>query len=416
MGKNKLSKVAHGAGQAGDSAKLTESLTTVVEQFRTDAHREVERGEWEDSVRARSAFVKSKANQEMAERALGRAKQAVPLATDIYDGLYEPLGFAEPAIAEIAQASCEAQLLALCAVIPPGDWPALLVAATKSAALLAFTVGHQASLAGVADTAKVIRVWHANATAITSVAQCQTILGLNLVNGDVLKAVKAARILGTVPVPDVATLAALDAGGHLASIAEMESLAKLGGDLVANKSMRALPTPPKDTEITAFNTKAGTTAAEVAECWDLLTANVDDDLKKCQIIKSLAMAPEAKRTHFKTLVENYDDLMDRTSISGSTVASLLDAGLLKARGKKYSSGNWGPGAVYVFELTGQGRLHPEWHIHFKSAGGKKEALVAGAGWKDADEKYGAGVKTFGGSEPKLVASLKAAGAWKSTSF
>jgi len=248
------------------------------------------------------------------------------------------------------------------------------------------------------------------------VAQCQTILALHLVHGDALIAVKAARLLGTPQVPDVAALTALDAGGLFASITDIASLTKLGGDLAANMAMRALPTAPKDTEIEAFNLKGGTTPVEAAASWTLLTANVADDLKKHQIMRSLAVAPNATRTDFERLVTNYAALMDRGQIVGKTVALLVGSGILQAQGKLYSSGTWGPGCVYVFRLAGQGRLIPEWHIHFKSAGGRREALVAGAGWKDADEKYGSGVKTFGGSEPKLVESLRNAGAWKSTMF
>ncbi|MGH9132773.1 MAG: hypothetical protein ACRDZZ_02465, partial [Ilumatobacteraceae bacterium] len=342
MGRSKLSKVTHGAGEAGDSAKLTSGVTSIVDQFRKDVAREVEQAAWEGTVKQRAAFVNTKPDKAMAERALDRAKNAIPFANDIYDKLYAVVAFDEPAIGEISKGSCEQGLLDLCAVVPPGDWSALLGAITKDTSLLAFAIAHRASL-GVADTAAVVRVWHANEAALTSAADCAAILALTLVNSDPAIGVRAARLLRTPQVPDLAALTALDTGGNFASITEIASLTKLGGDLSANKAMRALSPAPNDDDIKAFNTAVGRTPAEAAASWNALTTNVADAQKKYQIIRTLKVVPSATKTDFDRLVTNYAALMDRTTISGNTVALLVDAGVLQPLGKTYTSGNWGHG-------------------------------------------------------------------------
>jgi hypothetical protein len=116
------------------------------------------------------------------------------------------------------------------------------------------------------------------------------------------------------------------------------------------------------------------------------------------------------------MVDSWDDMSDRGTVDGKIVAQLVSKGMLIAKGKLYNSGTWGHGAVYVFEVPGGGRIEAEWHIHFQSAGGNREANIAGAGWKNASQKYGVGAKSFDGNEPQLVAAMRATDKWLKKSF
>jgi hypothetical protein len=258
----------------------------------------------------------------------------------------------------------------------------------------------------VADAATVVQVWQANPTYVTSVADANSILALNLVNNDAPKGIAAATLLGTAQVPDIATLSAIDAGGQL-TIKALTAYTALGGDLLASKGMRALAEQPKLDDIKAFNLKAGRTPQEAAASWALLQANVADDLKKTQIIRSVVKADKADLAAFNRLVTNWGDLSDRDSISSEMVASLVTSGLVVPKGKVYDSNTWGKGCIYVFELAGQGRLFPEWHLHFEFG---KKTTVKGAGWKNQDTRYGLGEKTFAHSA-KLEKAIQDAGKW-----
>lgn len=407
LGRRGVRKVAYGVGQANDNADLTAKVAAIVATFERDATRAVEQRQWESTVEARAAFVASKADQPMAAKALDRAKQDVARAGAIYDGLYQVVGFDVARVDRLAATATEDGMLDLRGVIPAPEWPAFLMAATTSDELLTFAVAHKADLTGVANAASVMPVWQANPVHVRSVADADTILGLALVTNDVAKAVVAASLLGTPQVPDIAALTVICAAGVIPTINNLRLYVNAGGDPVSNKEMRALPEAPTLAEIKAFNAKVGRTPVEAAASWTALKANVTDDQKRYQIIKSIIKVEDASLADFTRLVTNWVALSDRTTITSGTVASLVKSGLLVPRGKVYDSGTWGRGCVYVFNLAYQGRLFPEWHLHFQFG---RTTTVAGAGWKNQDEKYGSGVKTFG-SAPALEKAISDAGYW-----
>jgi hypothetical protein len=367
--------------------------------------------------------VASKSDAAMAKQALVRAKlnpakPAIAHATEIFDGLYQPLAFAAPAIAEITNASAEQELLNLRPSMAPVDWSPFLVTATSSTSLITFAVARRASLGGVANPAAIVRCWHGNPAALASVADCQNVLSLALVNNDVDKAVVAASILGTPQIANLPALTTLVASGLFTTINQIRTVSRLGGDVACNKRMLDLTGAPglKNDEVSAFNLKAGTTVADALQCWTLLSANVADEQKKVQIVRSLVLAPSATRAHFMLMVQNYAALMDREHISCAHVVTLINAGMVIPKGRYYDSPRSGKGCVYVFELAGQGRLEPEWHIHFASAGGNRPANAVGTGWKNKSERFDQQVKTFTPNSQALIACLKTAQAWVEVRF
>lgn len=390
VGRHGVRKVTHGAGQDGDVRKRGEKITGIVTGFKRDASRAVEQQSWEGTVTARNDFINGKEKKEMAARALERAGQDIGRAGAIYDSLYQPIAFDEERVARLASTSSERQLIGLSGVIPPAAWAALLSTITASDELIQFAIAHQPALTGVANAALVVPVWHANPAHITSVADVNAILALNLVQNDVAKGIDAASVLGTVPVPDIAALTVID--GQVASIKNVKTWAAIGGDVLATKGIRALPEAPKLEVIQTFYAKAGRTKAEAQQSWTDLTTHVTDDQKKSQIVQSVAKAEKATLADFNRIVTNWATLGDRTTVNSATVAQLVTAGILLPVGSTYTSTEWGRGATYFFTIGGQGRLTPEWHIHFKFD--KKDPTVVGAGWKNQSQKHTLGVKTF----------------------
>jgi hypothetical protein len=217
-------------------------------------------------------------------------------------------------------------------------------------------------------------------------------------------------------IADLPALAAVDASGAFASIAELTELAELGGDLVSSKRMRALASPPRDEHITAFNQRAGTTAAQVAAEWAHIQATIADVGLHGLLVRAFALAPDARPVDLGRMVDNWTAMSDRSTVEGNVVAALVNRGMLLPKGKSYNSGTWGHGGVYRFEIPGGGRIEAEWHIHYQSSGSKKEATIAGAGWKNKAQKYGVGQKSFDGNEPQLVAAIRAKGEWMKVVF
>lgn len=414
LGKNKLAKMNRSTGQGDDMADLAAQAKIIVDAFQADVTRQEDAAAWEATVEERNAFVASKADPAMAAKALERAKQAIPLAGQIYDLIYAPLAFAEASISRVTALGAEQRLIDLHPTFHVGTWPAFVTAATTGPqGRLQFALDNAATLVAVAAPGPALRVWFANSAKVTSAADAQAILGLSLVGGDPVIGASAAKLIGLSMVPDLATLTAINNSGSFASIDEIKGLGALGGDLVTSKQMRALTKSPlHDKHITAFNARAGTTAVQIAQEWAHITATLSDDGLRGNMVRALALAEDgAGRTDLRRLVDNWSDMSDRSSVDGDVVAQLVSKGLLVARGKMYNSGNWGHGAVYVFEVAGGGRIEAEWHIHFKSAGGHREANVAGAGWKNAAQKYGVGQKSFDGNEPKLVKAMRDTGKW-----
>jgi hypothetical protein len=407
LGRVGTRKVTHGAGQGGDAAKLTEKVTNVVTTFKNDAARALEHRQWEDTVAARNAFVAGKADAEMAALALERAKQDIALAGRIYDTLYEGLALDKASIARLAATDSEMAMLASHAVIPAPAWTEFLAAATRSDALIAFARAHQADLAGLANAGAVLQVWQANTTHVTSVADANTVLALPLVNHDATKAVDAAALVGTPQVPDLTALTLIAAGGQINTIKTLKLYAELGGDVLATRAMRNLAEKPTLDQIKAFYLKVGRDPAEASNSWQLLTANVTDDLKKVQIIRSVAKVAAAQLVDFNRLVTNWANLSDRTTVADGIVVQLVKAGLLIPLGHSYTSATWGKGAAYVFNLAGQGRLNPEWHVHFKFGA---KTTVCGAGWKNDAEAGDPGVKSFSAGSG-LETAITGAGKW-----
>jgi hypothetical protein len=391
LGRVGTRKVTYGAGQGDDAAKLTEKVTNVVATFRRDTAKAREHQQWEDTVATRNTFVAGKADAEMASLALERAKDDIGLAGRIYDTLYEVLALDKACIARIAATDTETAMLALHAVIPAPAWAEFLTAATRSDALVAFATAHQADLAGVPNAGAVLQVWQANPTHVTSVADADTVLALALVNHDVTMAVDAAALVGTPQVPDLTALTLIATGGQITTVKTLKLYASLGGDVLATKGMRSLPEKPTFDQIKAFYLKVGRNPAEATNSWQLLTANVADDLKKVQIIKSVVKAAAAQLVDFNRLVTNWANLSDRTTVADGIVVLLVKSGLLVPVGHSYTSATWGKGAAYVFNLAGQGRLNPEWHVHFKFGA---KTTVCGAGWKNDAEAGDPGVKSF----------------------
>jgi hypothetical protein len=415
MGKNKLAKMNRSIGQDDDMAALAAEAKAIVDQFQADVTRKAEAATWEATVDERNAFVAGKPNPAMAAQALERAKQAIPLAAQIYDLIYAPLDFADASIARVTALNAEQRLVNLQPTMP-GTWQAFVKAATAVDKRLQFALDNAADLATVAAPGPALRVWFANPTKIANAAEAQAILGLSLVGNDPVVGAKAARQIGLSMIPDLATLTTINDSGLFDSIADIADLAALGGDLVTSKAIRELDPAPADKHISAFNAKAGTTATQVAASWTHLTTTIADDTVRGQIVSSLALAPDAGKTDLTRMVDNWAAMSNRTTVEGDVVAQLVSKGMLVARGKTYDSGTWGKGAVYTFELAGGGRIHAEWHIHFQSAGGKREATVAGAGWKNASQKYGVGQKSFDGNETKLVKAMRDTGKWIVKSF
>jgi hypothetical protein len=417
LGKNKMAKKNRSIGQADDMAAVTAQAKAIVDEFQADVGRKADAATWEATVEERNAFVAGKPNTAMAAHALERAKQSIPLAGQIYDLIYAPVDFADASIARVTALGAEQRLVDLQPTLPGGSWQAFVKAATAVDGRLQFALDHAAALAAVAAPGPALRVWFANPAKVASAAEAQDILGLTLVGGDPVVGAKAARLIGLPMVPDLATLTAINNSGSFASIAAITDLSGLGGDLVSSQQMRALKPAPHDKHITGFNAKAGATATQVAASWAHLTTTITDDTVRGHMVRALALADaEAGATDLTRLVDNWVKMSDRTTVDGDVVALLVGKGMLVGRGTLYNSGNWGHGGVYVFEVPGGGRIQAEWHIHFKSGGGNREATVAGAGWKNASQKYGTGQKTFEGNETKLVQAMRDKKVWRKKVF
>jgi len=389
LGTAGVRKAQYGVTHDGEVGKRTARIDGIVTGFKTEVDNVLRNRSWETTVKDRNDYFASKDNQEMAALALTRAKDDLGRASAIYASLYSALGFDEARIGRITAASGEVGLLDVQAALPPVEWTGFLTAVTENDELLAFAIAHGTELATVANPGAVIRVWQANPTHVTK-DSATTILGLALVGGDAASGAKAATWLGTVPVPDIGVLTNIS--NDMTSLKTVGSYVACGGDVVSTKEMRALAEAPSLPQITAFYRKVSTTQADAATAWTSLKNAVDDEQKRSQIIRSVAKAEGATRVLFDLLVAEWGQLNDRESVKSTTVARLLKAGILIVRGKYYESGNYGKGAIYVYEFAGQGRLYPEWHVHFKYQ--SKAWQITGGGWKNGDEKFDVGVKTF----------------------
>lgn len=387
---------------------LADRLAAVVARFATEAKRLQKQQQWEDLVAARHAFVAGKGDAVHAEQALARAADDVVLAGRVYDELYSPLGFAADLTARTA--GNENALLELKASIPAPLWPTFLTTVSTSDELMAFALTNGAQVAADADPSSVLRVWHGLPSDVATAAVARGLLGLaTLVGGDVAKALRAGKLLGTDSVPDVAKLEEIDADGTITTIARVEKLAGLGGDPLTNHRILKLADPVSEDQLKEFNSRLAKTHVAGSELWTALTTTLPDAQKRAQVIRSFAKAPDAGSADLTTLLDNWDRFHDRTAVSATQVASLVTVGVLVPAGNLYTSGEWGKGCVYTFNFAGQGRIEAEWHIHYAADGAKTRTV--GAGWKNASQKHDRGVKTFD-QAPKLITAITAVGRWK----
>ncbi|PZV12170.1 MAG: hypothetical protein DCF20_18050 [Pseudanabaena sp.] len=244
-----------------------------------------------------------------------------------------------------------------------------------------------------------------NPQAFPKLEHVQTLLGMRLIENNLLRAKWAAGILGSLSIPDLQTLVHLDGNGQISTYQQLKKLFAIGGNIDANLSMQAAAIDERD--IVEFNKKAGVTKQEILGCWNTLNNTIVDPSKKQQVMRSFRIATNAKKADLEKLVNNFSQLNDRTTVDSKIVSSLLSVGLLRAKGNIYTSGKQGIGSSWVFEYAGGGRLIPEWHVHYQADGSKTK--VSGAGWKN--EKFGVGEKTFGEAEP-LRKALQNAGVWQ----
>lgn len=382
-------KAQHGVTHQDETEQRAFKINGIVEEFKVQVGNVLSKRAWETTVKDRNEYFASKDNKEMAALALARAKDDLGQASAIYAALYSAVGFDKERIGRVTSASGEAGLLEVHKALPEGEWAGFLTAVTADEVLLAFAITHGKELAAVPNAGAAIRVWQANPDKVTK-ETAATILGLSLVGGDATAGATAATWMGTVPIPDIGVLTTIS--GTMTSIKNVGLYVACGGDVLSTNEMRAMTEKPDLKDITTFYSKVSTTRADAAAAWTSLKDAVDDEKKRCQIIRSVVKAEGATPVLFNLLVAEWDDLNDRESVTSGTVARLLSAGLLIVRGKYYESGKYGKGAIYVFELAGQGRLYPEWHVHFKYQSKKWE--ISGGGWKNSDEKFGVGVKTF----------------------
>lgn len=402
-------KVARGLPAPTD--ELEGGLRKIVTSFGAEADRVLRQQRWEDLVRARMEFLATRSEKVLAEQAMQRAGDDMVLAGEIYDGLYAPLGFAPDAIGRITSGGHERALVDLRKVIPAPVWAGFLAGVTKSDPVLAFAVANGASVATDADPSSVLRVWRLLTGTLASVATARAVLALpTLVGGDVDRALKVARVLGTTAVPDLVKLTQIDGGGVIDTAAKLARLAGLGGDPETNHRILALTDPVSDKDLTAFNSRLGTSCTDAEARWTTLTTAVADEKTRSQVIRSFAKAPEAGLTDWTLLLDNWDDFLDRTSVDSAQVARLLTCGVFRASRNIYFSPNWGNGCVYTFSFVGGGRIEPEWHIHFQGRG-----TVVGAGWKNKAQKGDPGVKTYD-QAPSLQTALKAVDVWRVVSI
>ena len=234
--------------------------------------------------------------------------------------------------------------------------------------------------------------------------QTQTLLSLRLIENDLVRVKWAAEILGSLSIPNLQTLVHLDGNKQISKYSELKKLFAMGGNIEANLSMQAAAIEERD--IVEFNKKAGVTNQEILGCWNNLNNKIEEPTKQ-QVMRSFRIATKAEKADLEKLVNNFSQLQDRKTIKSTIVSSLLSVGLLRAKGNVYSSNTYGIGSRWLFEYVGQGKLIPEWHVHYQADGGKTK--VTGAGWKN--EKHGVGQKTFGSEEP-LRKALKDAGVWQ----
>ncbi len=392
-----------------DLGKLKDGLSSPANTFEQEAKALVERETWYATVDTRNAWMAGKEDKKAADLALSRTRGDLPRAEAVYTDVYAPLAANEAKITAITNAAFEDDAVTMRASFSDAAWPAFIQEIATTPERMRFAFDRRTALGATAEPHKVVVLWEANPAVVTSANVAEDILGLPLTGGNTKTAIKLAGLVGAPALPDLTTLTAIGHAGTF-TVKELEELAPLGGDLTTSRDLIAIGVTLS--QCTTFNAKAGATAAEVAGRWTTLKANVADVEKRRQIVTSLAIAADATKTQWDTLVANFAPLNDRDTINPKTVAALLRSGLLKpVRGSIYDTGS-GKGVTWTFECAGGGRLKPEWHIHFMRDKGAIKVSFASWKYKSAKKSLGSDIRTEDKTPNVIAKALQALpGTW-----